>query len=177
MPVRTHGAEETHALGVALGLSARPGDVLWLHGELGAGKTALTAGMAAGLQGGDPVSSPSFALIHEYRRGRLPLFHIDLYRLDSPAALDLGLEDYLEDEGVTVIEWGERLPERFFPDGLAITITFVEDAADDRDLTLRPRGPAGREWLERYNRARNRPDPSDLSDVSDSSDTSDEYEY
>lgn len=144
----THNAEETRALGAALGAAARPGDVLWLHGALGAGKTEMTKGIAAGLRARDLVSSPSFALIHEYRGGRLPLFHADLYRLETPAALDLGLEDYLEDEGVTVVEWGERLPDDFFPDGLDVTLETLDDE-EARRVTLTPRGPAGQAWLRR----------------------------
>jgi tRNA threonylcarbamoyladenosine biosynthesis protein TsaE len=141
-------AEETRAIGIALGQAAQPGDVLWLHGELGAGKTEMTKGVAEGLGCHAPVSSPSFALIHEYLGGRLPLFHIDLYRLDAPAALDLGLEDYLEGDGVTVIEWGERLPRDFFPDGLDVGLSYV-DFGDARLLKLQPRGPAGVAWLAR----------------------------
>lgn len=143
-----HSAEETRAIGEALGRTAQPGDVLWLHGELGAGKTEMTKGIAVGLASADPVSSPSFALIHEYHGGRLPLFHIDLYRLETPATLDLGLEDYLEGDGVTVVEWGERLPGDFFPDGIELTLSYV-DTGDDRCLALHPRGPAGAAWLKR----------------------------
>lgn len=141
-------AEETRALGEALGQTSRAGDVLWLHGELGTGKTEMTKGIATGLGCREPVSSPSFALIHEYPGGRLPLYHIDLYRLEGGAALELGLEDYLEGEGVTVIEWGERLPSSFFPDGLDVDLAYV-DLSDARRITLHPRGPAGAAWLER----------------------------
>jgi len=143
-----HRAEDTRAFGETLGQTAQPGDVLWLRGELGAGKTELTKGVAAGLIASDPVSSPSFALIHEYHGGRLPLFHIDLYRLQTDAAVELGLEDYLEDDGLTVIEWGERLPARFFPDGLEIQLE-VEGFGDDRRATIYPRGAAGAAWLAR----------------------------
>lgn len=148
MPYLAHTAEDTRNLGAALGRSALPGDVLWLHGELGAGKTEMTKGIAAGLACRDAVSSPSFALIHEYLRGRLPLYHIDLYRLEGRAALDLGLEDYLEGMGVTVIEWGKRLPAGYFTDGIDITLAHVDDT-DARAITLAPRGPAGAAWLER----------------------------
>lgn len=141
-------AELTRAIGAALGRTAQAGDVLWLHGELGAGKTEMTKGIAVGLDAQDPVSSPSFALIHEYRGGRLPLFHIDLYRLETPAAQDLGLEDYLEGDGVTVVEWGKRLPHTYFPDGLDIEITY-QDTGDARSLIFHPRGPAGAAWLAR----------------------------
>lgn len=148
MQYETLSAEETRALGTALGRTAAPGDVLWLHGELGAGKTEMTKGIAAGMECTSPVSSPSFALIHEYRCGQMPLYHIDLYRLETPAALDLGLEDYLEGDGVTVIEWGERLPADFFLDGLDITLTLADDD-DTRHLTLHPRGSMGQAWLAR----------------------------
>ncbi len=144
----TQSAAETRGLGEALGRTARAGDVLWLHGELGVGKTELTKGVAAGLESRTPVSSPSFALIHEYQGGRLPLFHIDLYRLDANAALELGLEDYLEGDGVAVLEWGERLPTGFFPDGLDIDLADV-DFSDVRRIVLRPRGSAGADWLAR----------------------------
>ncbi|HOS43070.1 MAG TPA: tRNA (adenosine(37)-N6)-threonylcarbamoyltransferase complex ATPase subunit type 1 TsaE [Armatimonadota bacterium] len=141
-------AAATRALGAALGRSAVPGDVLWLHGELGAGKTEMTKGIAAGLACREAVSSPSFALIHEYRTCRLPLYHADLYRLEDRGALDLGLEDYLEGMGVTVVEWGERLPADFFPDGVDAALAFADDG-DARRITLTPRGPAGARWLAR----------------------------
>lgn len=144
----TQTAEETRALGAALGRSARPGDVLWLHGDLGAGKTEMTKGIAAGLECPEPISSPSFALIHEYFGGRLPLYHIDLYRLEPPAALDLGLEDYIEGDGVTVIEWGERLPAGFYPDGIDLDLRY-DGLSDERQILLRPRGPLGDAWLAR----------------------------
>ena len=152
MQREVENADATRALGEALGRTARAGDVLWLHGELGTGKTEMTRGVAAGLACREPVSSPSFALIHEYPGGRLPLFHIDLYRLDASAALDLGLEEYLEDDGLTVIEWGERLPVRYFPDGLDVELTY-RGTGDARCITLHARGPAGAQWLERLRRA------------------------
>lgn len=144
----SHSADETLALGEGLGRTAQPGDVLWLHGDLGAGKTEMTKGIATGVGAQDPVSSPSFALIHEYHGGRLPLFHIDLYRLETESALDLGVEDYLEGDGLTVIEWGERLPERYFTDGVDITLEYI-DTGDERRLTLHARGPHGAAWLQR----------------------------
>jgi tRNA threonylcarbamoyladenosine biosynthesis protein TsaE len=102
-------AEATRALGAILGRAAEPGDVVCLFGELGAGKTQLAKGIAAGLGVGDTVSSPSFVLMAEYE-GRLPLFHIDLYRLaDAADALAGGLIDDRQESGMTVIEWAERL--------------------------------------------------------------------
>jgi tRNA threonylcarbamoyladenosine biosynthesis protein TsaE len=115
--VETHSAEETVGFGTRLATAFQRGDVLALSGELGAGKTALVKGIALGLGVVQDVRSPTFTLIHEYTDGRLPLFHVDLYRLDSTGqALAIGIEDYLNGGGVTVIEWPEKieslLPER-----------------------------------------------------------------
>ncbi|MHB9025810.1 MAG: tRNA (adenosine(37)-N6)-threonylcarbamoyltransferase complex ATPase subunit type 1 TsaE [Armatimonadota bacterium] len=148
MHVVSRTAEETRALGEALGRAALPGDVLWLHGELGAGKTEMTKGIAVGVGSTAQVSSPSFALIHEYYGGRLPLFHIDLYRLETVAAAELGVEDYLEDDGLTVVEWGERLPPTYFRDGVDVELLFI-DLTEHRQILLRPRGPQGEAWLAR----------------------------
>jgi tRNA threonylcarbamoyladenosine biosynthesis protein TsaE len=104
----SHGAQQTQRLGARLGELLSPGDVLLLEGELGAGKTVFAQGVAQGLGITDPVTSPTFTLIHEYR-GRLPLYHVDLYRLGNAAeAADLGIEDYLYGEGVTLVEWPGR---------------------------------------------------------------------
>jgi tRNA threonylcarbamoyladenosine biosynthesis protein TsaE len=101
---------ETEALGEAWGLEAESGLVIGLCGELGAGKTQLVKGLARGLGIAARVQSPSFALVNIYAGGRLKLFHLDLYRLDTPGqAFAAGLEEYLQPEGVTVIEWAEKL--------------------------------------------------------------------
>jgi tRNA threonylcarbamoyladenosine biosynthesis protein TsaE len=103
--------EETAALGRALAGAAQPGWIIGLKGDLGAGKTQFVRGFVAGLGANDRVHSPTFALINEYRGGRLPVFHIDLYRLETEGAiLSAGLDDYFRQrEGVTIIEWFERL--------------------------------------------------------------------
>jgi tRNA threonylcarbamoyladenosine biosynthesis protein TsaE len=104
----SHSAQQTQRLGARLGELLSPGDVLLLDGNLGAGKTVFAQGVARGLGIQDPVTSPTFTLIHEYR-GRLPLYHVDLYRIvGAPEAADLGLEDYLYGEGVTLVEWADR---------------------------------------------------------------------
>ncbi len=109
MVVQTQSADETRALGSALAAAARPGDRLALIGPLGAGKTQLAKGFAVGLGITDTVNSPSFTLMAEYR-GRLPLFHQDLYRLSGASeAFDGGLLDERQDQGVTLTEWGDRL--------------------------------------------------------------------
>ena len=108
----SHNAEETFALGEQWGRDAQPGWVIGLTGDLGAGKTQLVKGLAQGLGLTTRVLSPTFALVHEYTGGRLPLAHLDLYRLDTPAQiLGAGLEVYFENPpGVAVIEWCERWP-------------------------------------------------------------------
>ena len=102
--------EETIALGEQWGREAKPGWVFALTGDLGAGKTHLVKGIARGLGVEERVQSPTFGLIHEYAGGRLPLYHLDLYRLDTPAQVSgAGLEEFLHPQrGVAVVEWGER---------------------------------------------------------------------
>ena len=110
--ITTRSEEETAAVGRELAAALSAGGVLLLYGDLGAGKTAFVRGLAEGLGvSRDEVSSPTFTLIQEYRGGRLPLFHVDLYRIDDPREFDeLGLDEIAED-GVLAIEWAERLPQ------------------------------------------------------------------
>jgi len=109
--ITTHSEAETAAAGRRLAATLDAGDVVLLCGDLGAGKTAFVRGLAEGL-GIDPglVSSPTFTLIQEYRGGRLPLHHVDLYRLRSIEVDDLGLDELTLEAGVTAIEWPDRLP-------------------------------------------------------------------
>lgn len=102
----THSEQETEALAQALARELKAGDVLALDGDLGAGKTAFTRGLARGLGYPGRVQSPTFTVVNEYEGGRLPLFHFDLYRLTSPDELfDIGFEDYLDRGGVCCVEW------------------------------------------------------------------------
>jgi tRNA threonylcarbamoyladenosine biosynthesis protein TsaE len=123
-----------------LGLTLRPGDVLLLSGTLGAGKTAFVRGLAAGL-GIDPaeVSSPTFTLVHEYRGGRLPLFHADLYRLDRADADDLGLEELGSEDGVLAIEWPERLTHDI-AGAIGVSLDIISDT--ERRIVIGDRQPA-----------------------------------
>ena len=115
-----------------------------LIGELGAGKTTLTKGIARGLEVPDLVHSPTFTLIHEHR-GRLPIYHFDLYRLDTPAQLDdLGYEEYFYGDGVCVIEWAEKIEGLLPDDRLEIRITGEDD---ERAFDLRATGPGAKEFL------------------------------
>ena len=110
MQITTHSADETQALGEKLAERLRPGDVIAYFGDLGAGKTALTRGIARGLGIEDPVTSPTYTIVNEYLSGRLPLFHFDMYRLSSSDELfDIGWEDYLARGGVCAVEWSERV--------------------------------------------------------------------
>lgn len=105
----SHSPAETEALGEAWGRAARPGLVVILTGELGAGKTALARGVARGLGFAGRVHSPTFTLVNVYSGGRLPLVHLDLYRIETPEQLrGAGLAEYISPDGVAVIEWGER---------------------------------------------------------------------
>ena len=122
MTATTQSESETSAVGRDLARSLSAGAVVLLSGDLGAGKTAFVRGLAEGL-GIDPgaVSSPTFTLIQEYRGGRLPLHHVDLYRLQPIEVDDLGLDELTLEGGVTAIEWPDRLP-RGFPDAVRVRI-------------------------------------------------------
>lgn len=122
--VESAGEAESEALGVALGQRLRGGEVVALHGDLGAGKTVFARGLARALGVDEPVRSPTFTIVQEYRDGRLALVHIDLYRLDNAAdALAFGIEDYLADAAaVTVVEWAERIPELIGPEAVHVEL-------------------------------------------------------
>lgn len=129
----TSSEEETTAIGERLGSTLRVGDVLLLYGDLGAGKTAFTRGLARGLgASADEVTSPTFTLVQEYP-GRLTLFHVDLYRLEEREVDDLGLEELILGEGVVAIEWAERWRGR--PDDV-IEVRFEHAGEDRRRVTI-----------------------------------------
>ena len=108
----TNAPEETEALGEKLAKLLRPGTVLAYLGDLGAGKTAFTRGLARGLGCRETVTSPTYTIVNEYLGGRLPLFHFDMYRLASSDDLwDIGWEDYLDRQGICAVEWSENVPE------------------------------------------------------------------
>ena len=112
MEFLTHSPEETEKVGEALGWVLTAGAVLAYEGDLGAGKTAFTRGLARGLGATEPVTSPTYTIVNEYLSGRLPLFHFDMYRLSSADDLwDIGWEDYLDRNGVCAVEWSENVRE------------------------------------------------------------------
>ena len=138
----TNSPSETEAVGQALAERLAPGTVLAYRGDLGAGKTAFTRGLARGLGATDMVTSPTYTIVNEYLSGRMPLFHFDMYRLGSADELfDIGWEDYLERGGVCAVEWSENvaealedpivvLIEKLGEDTRRITVTGGEHLAD-----------------------------------------------
>lgn len=144
--VTTLDAAETRALAARLAAVARPGDLLCLVGDLGAGKTQFAKGFAVGLDIADTVSSPTFVLMAEYE-GRLPLFHIDLYRLDDAAdALAGGLLDERQANGVALVEWAERLGPALPASRLDVVIDGTGD--EPRRIALRSGDPGYAPYLE-----------------------------
>lgn len=142
----TAGPDETVSLGERIGRALEPGSVVALIGELGAGKTTLTKGIARGLEVPDLVHSPTFTLIHEHQ-GRLPVYHFDLYRLDTLEQMeDLGCEGYFYGSGVTIIEWAEKITDLLPHDRLEIRIVGEEDG---RAFELRATGPRSAVVLDR----------------------------
>ena len=136
MQITTHSADETQALGQKLASRLAPGDVIAYFGDLGAGKTAFTRGLAQGLGITDPVTSPTYTIVNEYLSGRIPLFHFDMYRLSSSDELfDIGWEDYLSRGGVCAVEWSENV-EDALQDAIRVTIEKDADEPDTRHITI-----------------------------------------
>ncbi len=127
-----------------------PGDIILLNGDLGAGKTTFTKGLAAGLGITKNVKSPTFNLIKEYHDGRLPLFHMDLYRLEGIGAGDLGLEEYFNRDGVSVLEWSQFVTEDIPSDHLIINLEKDDKHDDWRKIELIARGPHYEQLLNRF---------------------------
>ena len=134
MKFMTHSPEETEKIGAALAEKMEPGAVIAYRGDLGAGKTAFTRGLARGLGYAEPVTSPTYTIVNEYLGGRLPLFHFDMYRLHSADDLwDIGWEDYLERGGVCAVEWSENVADAMEN---PITITIEKLGEDTRRITI-----------------------------------------
>ena len=123
MEYKSNSPEETEELGRRLGESLAPGSVVAFTGDLGAGKTAFTRGLALGLGITERVTSPTFTIVNEYEGGRLPLFHFDMYRLGSSEELfDIGWEDYLAQGGVCAVEWSENVSDALESDAIRVDI-------------------------------------------------------
>ena len=141
----SNSPQDTELLGAALGKLLTPGAVIAYEGDLGAGKTAFTRGLAKGLGSNDPVTSPTYTIVNEYLGGRLPLFHFDMYRLRSAEDLwDIGWDDYLERGGVCAVEWSENVREalespifvRIEKTGDSTRCITIEGGIDLADLSL-----------------------------------------
>ncbi len=139
---QTQSADETRALAATLGALLRGGDVLCLIGDLGAGKTTFTQGLALGLglPPDEPVNSPTFTLVAEHPGGRVPLYHFDVYRLpDSSGLYDLAFDEYLGGDGVVVIEWADKIADALPPDRLDVSLTPGE-GPDARQIVMAGHG-------------------------------------
>ena len=130
----TNSPEQTEKIGAALAKILSPGTVIAYRGDLGAGKTAFTRGLARGLGVNDPVTSPTYTIVNEYLGGRMPLFHFDMYRLHSAEDLwDIGWEDYLERGGICAVEWSENVADAMED---AIIVTIEKLGEESRRITI-----------------------------------------
>lgn len=136
--IETHSFEETVAIGKKLGSILKPGDVICLSGELGTGKTALTNGIAKEMGIMSYITSPTFTLVNEYQ-GKYPLYHFDVYRIaDVDEMFDIGFEEYLNGNGITIIEWGELISDILPDEIVKVTISKnLEKGLDVREISIK----------------------------------------
>ena len=141
MIIETRSAEETYQLGVEIGRKAVKGQVYTMVGDLGVGKTVFTQGMAKGLEIEEPISSPTFTIVQVYDEGRLPFYHFDVYRIGDISEMDeIGYEDYIYGEGVSLIEWANLIEEILPENRISITIEKdLEQGFDYRKITIEER--------------------------------------
>ena len=134
MEIITNSPTETEIVGAKLAEKLQPGTVIAYRGDLGAGKTAFTRGIARGLGISDPVTSPTYTIVNEYLAGRIPLFHFDMYRLSSADDLfDIGWEDYLDRGGVCAVEWSENVAEAL---DNPVVVTIEKLGEETRRITI-----------------------------------------
>lgn len=141
MIIETKSAEETYQLGVELGRQAKRGQVYTLVGDLGVGKTVFTQGLAHGLEIEEPISSPTFTIVQVYDEGRIPFYHFDVYRIGDISEMDeIGYEDYVYGDGVSLIEWANLIQEILPENRVCITIEKdLEQGFDYRKITIEER--------------------------------------
>ena len=136
MMIESFGPGDTYSLGQRLGREAKKGDIVCLNGDLGVGKTVFTQGFAAGLGITEPVNSPTFTILQQYDEGRLPLYHFDVYRIGDVSEMDeVGYEDCFYGDGVTLIEWPERIHGLFPPHTVYVDIRRGEKE-EERIITV-----------------------------------------
>lgn len=138
MIVETRSAEETYQLGIDIGRKAVKGQVYTLVGDLGVGKTVFTQGLAKGLEIDEPINSPTFTIVQVYEEGRLPFYHFDVYRIGDISEMDeIGFDDYVYGEGVSLIEWANLIQEILPEQHISITIEKdLEQGFDYRKITI-----------------------------------------
>lgn len=140
-----HNEKETKDIAAKLAKWLEPGDLILLEGDLGAGKTTFTKGLAIGLGIKRIIKSPTYTIIREYLDGRLPLYHMDVYRLEETGGTDLGLEEYFEGEGVSIVEWAKFIPEDLPTEYLQIKLQPAGEDLMERKILFNPIG-------QRYNK-------------------------
>ena len=138
--IKARNEEETKIIAATLAKLLEPGVTILLEGNLGAGKTTFTKGLAEGLGITKVIKSPTYTIIREYLEGRLPLYHMDVYRLEETGGTDLGLEEYFEGEGVSIVEWATFIPEDLPQEYLQIKLVPAGDDLMERELTFSPVG-------------------------------------
>ena len=139
LDIVSHSAQQTQRFGARLGELARAGDLYCLEGELGSGKTCFTQGLGRGLDIPTAIHSPTFILANEHRGGRLPLFHLDVYRIrDASEAIGIGLDDYISGDGVCVIEWAEKIRDALPAERLWISFRHLDESK--RGILMEARG-------------------------------------
>ena len=146
MITESYSEQETYAIGSMLGREAEAGQIYCLDGDLGTGKTVFARGFADGLGVREPVTSPTFTIIHEYRDGRIPLFHFDVYRIGDPGEMDaIGYEDYFYGDGVCLIEWSELISELIPDDAIRVNIRKdLRRGLDFREIEILGTGLSGK---------------------------------
>ncbi len=152
LTIITKSPEETKNLGKEVGKLAKPGDLLAFYGELGAGKTCFIQGISRGLKVKDYVTSPSFTIVNEYQ-GKIPIYHFDLFRLNTEEILELGYEEYFYGEGLTVIEWAEKIEQLLPKEHLKIKIKFKDRY--QRTISFISQGDSFNKFLEELNKIEN----------------------
>ena len=147
LTLRVKSLDATHAVAAGLAALCRPGDVILLAGEMGAGKTAFAQGFGRALGVTEPITSPTFTLVHSYETGGPTLHHADLYRLDQLAEVaDLALGELAEFDGIVLVEWGDVV-ESTFGEHLVVRLDLVDGDVASRDITMAPTGPT---WARRW---------------------------
>ena len=142
--------QETKDIAASLAKLLNAGDVVLLEGNLGAGKTTFTKGLAEGLGIKRVIKSPTYTLIREYDEGRVPLYHMDVHRLEETGGTDLGLEEYFEGEGVSVIEWATFIPEDIPEQHLEVQLKPVGEELMERKITFIPKGERYESLIEEW---------------------------